>query len=330
MTSLSIVPLQEDHLPDAAALVTTRYRVLRLQVSPLPPRYEEVATILPLLRDLAAQTPGVVALRGGRIAGFLLALLLPSWRGKRSTYSPEWANAAVKEGSGQIYRQMYARLAGRWVANGCFTHLLTLLAHDREALDAWHWLGFGLVSVDAIRDLSPVERPPIQVDVSRAGLQDVEAVMKLDLALNRYMASPPIFLPLVKVEGRAFHEERLADPASALWLAHRDGEARGYMTIGPANPNACAIIDEAKTASIVGAFVDEGLRGRGMGSALLSHSLDWARETGYERCAVDFEPENIPGSRFWLRYFQPICYSMIRRVDEQIAWAHQDRDEQDL
>jgi hypothetical protein len=63
---------------------------------------------------------------------------------------------------------------------------------------------------------------------------------------------------------------------------------------------------------------------------VLNHGLDWAQSTGYERCAVDFEPQNLAGARFWLKHFQPVCYSLIRHVDERIAWAQADRFAHDL
>jgi GNAT superfamily N-acetyltransferase len=72
------------------------------------------------------------------------------------------------------------------------------------------------------------------------------------------------------------------------------------------------------------------VRNSGIGTALLKHSLDWARSAGYERCAVDFEPENISGARFWLRHFRPVCYSLVRHVDERVAWAHEKREDKDL
>jgi len=111
--SLEIVSLQDEHLEDAAALVTARYRALREQVPSLPSRYEDASSILPLLRDLAGKAPGVVAMRDGRLAGFLLGMVLPEFRGKRSVYSPEWANAADAEDSGETYREMYAHLSAR-------------------------------------------------------------------------------------------------------------------------------------------------------------------------------------------------------------------------
>jgi hypothetical protein len=61
----------------------------------------------------------------------------------------------------------------------------------------------------------------------------------------------------------------------------------------------------------------------------LNRSLEWARSEGYERCAVDFEPMNVLAARFWLRYFSPVCYSLVRHVDERIAWAHERREKRE-
>ncbi len=92
--TLEIVPLGEEHLKDAAALASSRYRGFRDQIPLLPPRYAEVSTLLPLLHDIVGAGPGVAAIRQGRLVGFLTGWLIPSFRGRRTVFSPEWANAA--------------------------------------------------------------------------------------------------------------------------------------------------------------------------------------------------------------------------------------------
>ena len=47
---------------------------------------------------------------------------------------------------------------------------------------------------------------------------------------------------------------------------------------------------------------------------MLSHSIQWAAAQGYVRCAVDFEPQNLTAMRFWLKYFDPVCYTLVRHV----------------
>ena len=101
---LQITPLQADHLEDAAALVSSRYRQLRQARPELPARYTRVDTLLPLLQAIwDASGTGVVASRGERLVGFLTAWQMRSFRGERSTYSPEWANGVDLDDSGRIY-----------------------------------------------------------------------------------------------------------------------------------------------------------------------------------------------------------------------------------
>jgi len=329
--TIEITLLRDEHLKEAAALVASRYRATREHVPSLPPRYEDAGSVLPPLCDLAGRAPGVAAIRGGRLAGFLLGRVLPAFRGRRSVYSPEWAHAAEAEGCRRIYQEMYARLAPRWLANGCFTHLITLLAHDDKAVDTWFWLGFGLISVDAMRDLSPVEGSVASLDIRRAGVEDLDTVIALGEGLYRHVAAAPVFLSLVEKKDRRSHEQWLANSANASFVAYRQGQAVACIGLEPANPRGAVYVRrDEKTVSITSAFTKDRARSHGIGAALLAHALNWARSVGYERCAVDFEPQNIPGSRFWLRHFQPICLSLMRRVDERIAWAHEGRDDQDF
>ena len=52
----------------------------------------------------------------------------------------------------------------------------------------------------------------------------------------------------------------------------------------------------------------------GVGAALLSHALAWAKEQGYQRCSVDYEAANPPARRFWERWFEPVVFSLMRVV----------------
>jgi GNAT superfamily N-acetyltransferase len=168
------------------------------------------------------------------------------------------------------------------------------------------------------------------IEIRRAGLEDIEQAVMLDQALHRHLVTAPIFVieehapPLSPptLGGMKGGEQWLANSANALWLACRDGEAVACMGLEPSNPTACYIIRDEKTISITSAFTRESQRNKGIATALLNHSLAWARSVGYDRCAVDFEPQNIPAVRFWLRHFQPVCYSLIRHIDERVVSAH--------
>lgn len=328
--SLQVVALGDRHLADAARLVSARYRALREEVASLPPRYENEGVILPMLRDFGGGAPGVAAIQDGRLVGFLRGTLIREFRGKRAIISPEWANGAQVENSRRIYEMMYSHLSQRWVANGCFVHLVGMLAHDRRAIEGWHWLGFGMIAADAVRDLGGVRGPIAAVEIRRAVVAEAGTVAAMSEATARHLAAAPAFLPYVDSEDRARHQAWLSEPANAAWLAVEEGRVVGFLKHGPASHGACDIIQDEKTTSIVGAFTEQAARGRGIGAALVNRAIEWARTQGYERCAVDFEPMNVPAARFWTRHFQPVAYALVRHVNEQIAWAHADREDKDV
>ncbi len=307
---LEIVALQQEHLEDAAALVSGRYKALRRQVPLLPPRYEDIATLLPMLRDVTRQGPGVVAMRGSRLVGFLTGSVIPDFLGKRSMYSPEWANGAELQQSRHIYEQMYGRLAAEWVADGCFTHVVSMLGHDQEGIAGWQWLGFGLAAIDGLRRVEPTEAAGAEVEIRRAGIGDIKEATALDEAMNQHLAAAPVFW---------MHEPEdygrwLREPKNALWLAYDGGQVVGCMGLEPGHQGGCQITQDEKTVSIMSAFVQEHARGKGIATALLNRSLEWARAEGYERCAADWESMNVPAARFWPRHFELVCYSLIRSI----------------
>jgi GNAT superfamily N-acetyltransferase len=315
---LKTISIKEEHLEDAALLVSHRYRRLREQEPLLPSRYEDVSNLLPLLKNiLKASGIGVATFRGDRLVGFLTGWQMPFFRGKRSTYSPEWANAADLEDSTHIYEEMYSRLAADWVADNYLAHYISLFPNDVAALRAWHWLGFGMISIDAIRGLDSIKGQDANITIRRAELQDIEQVMELHENLREYMNETPVFL-LTEKRDRSFYEEWLQNPNKVVWMAYWKKKPVAFIRLGPADNDVCTIIVDEKTTSIYAAFTKEKVRKEGIATALLDQALMSARALGYERCAVPFEPMNILGTRFWLKFFKPVCFSIVRYIDERV------------
>ncbi len=335
--SLSIVPLDSGHLEQAAEMVAARYRAARTQIPFLPARFQDPESIHPRLRDHVGNVPGVVALHEGRVVGFVLALLVNN-RGERMAYVPDFGHAADPENRYEVYRWMYAAIADRWLANGCFVHAITLYPHEDEAIDAWFSVGFGLVVLDA---LQPLVREwdagalPRGIVLRKGRSEDVDVVSPLEIALDRHLSAPPVYLPLLIEDGRQGWERWLADETHVLWLAFLEGEAVAYLRFEPSEGLVLPTTSEG-TVAITGAFTREDLRGQGIGTALLRRAFEAcatpdARGAGYTHCSVDFESANLPGSRFWLgNGFVPVCRSLWRRVDRRLAWANARRDPVDV
>jgi GNAT superfamily N-acetyltransferase len=321
LAMLKTISLREEHLEDAALLVSHRYQRLLQEVPHLPHSYADVTKLLPLLQKiLNASGIGVALIQGNRLVGFLTGWQMPSFRGKRSIYSPEWANAADLEDSAYIYEEMYSHIASAWVADKYVAHYISLFPNDVAALNAWHWMGFGMVSVDAICGMDSVQYSDVNVQIRRAELQDIQQVMELHEALWQYEKGNPIFLLTPKRE-RSYYEEWLQNPSKVVWLAYWEDEPVALMRLGPADDDVCQIIVDEKTTSIYAAFAKEEIRKNGIATALLDHALKFAKNFGYERCAVSFEPMNLLGTRFWLKYFKPVCFSVVRCIDGRVIQA---------
>ena len=328
---MEIIPLSKQHIEDAAVLVSVRYRAERKYNRSLPPAFEDPASIAPRLQDYANNRAGVAAVRDGRLAGFLLGLLVLNI-GRRLAWVPDWGHAADSNNSREIYRALYAELAPRWVNDGYFTHAITVFSHEQTVSDAWFSLGFGQTTVDAFRDLSPAEGPAADVEIHRATSLDIDPVIDLVVALRRHLASAPAFIPLITHRERQWTQQWLADSNNAMWLAYYDSEPVALMGFQPSGSNARVMpVSDKNTVAFNRAFTREDLRSRGIGTALLNHALEWARTAGYTNCSVDYESTNIAGSRFWeAKGFKPVCYSLVRHIDERIAWAHRDRNVADI
>ena len=272
--------------------------------------------------------PGVAALRGDRLVGYLSSLLVTN-RGERLAYVPDIGHAAEPGECYEIYRQMYAAIADRWLANGCFWHAITLYPHEREALDAWVSVGYGLAVIDALQVLDALPSPAATVPIRQAQVGDLDRIVPLELALERHLSAAPAYLPLLVEGGRRNLEEWLAGESHAMWLATQDGEAVAYLRFEPSEGLVLPTASET-TVAITGAYTREEVRGTGIGTALLRQGFAWARAAGYRQCSVDFESANLSGSRFWLRHFEPVCHSLMRRVSPHLAWANARRDEGDV
>ena len=195
----------------------------------MPKRYAEEAVVLSLLGQIPLASPSVVAITRGRVVGLLGGFILTEFRGHRTLYSPEWSNGTELEGGRRTYEEMYAYLAPRWMEYGCHAHLVSQMANDREGLEAWQWLGFWLVSVDAVRNLGPLPGSGAGVRVRRAGPADIDDAVTLSEGLARHLARSPAFVTDVDVRDRPFYEEWLAQSDAALWLAYDGDGAMGRL-----------------------------------------------------------------------------------------------------
>jgi GNAT superfamily N-acetyltransferase len=224
-----------------------------------------------------------------------------------------------------VYHALFAELAEQYRRDGITDHFAHVPAGERAVGEAWSGLGFGRAYAVAVRDLRPVEGPVSGLASVRAATpEDLEIVDRLVDEESRYHARSPIMRPYLREQTRsavrASLERALAGDESVHLIASVGGKDAGIIEIGPARGSPLYIPDGA--AYIGDTAVLPGVRGGGVGAALVDAALAWGREHGYRAATLHYAAANALSSSFWRGLgFEPVMWHLRRKLDERITWA---------
>lgn len=94
--------------------------------------------------------------------------------------------------------------------------------------------------------------------------------------------------------------EALEDPAYAVWLLERDGEAVGHLFAGPCGlPHADARPGHGEIKRL---YILRHSHNGGWGAKLMQHAMDWLLRDGPRTLWVGVWSENFGAQRFYARY----------------------------
>jgi GNAT superfamily N-acetyltransferase len=281
----------------------------------LAARHAQHRAAVPLLSERGVEPPadGLVAVRDGRPVAYLSGEVRENefWGAHAWVGLP--GHAASEP---EALRDLYAAAAPAWVEAGARLHL-ALVPAVPELMDPWLRLGFGLMQAHGIRESGGAVTPPGEGIVIRFGGRDdlATVVEHHGGVLWRHQAASPVFTGLQPPPAErvlADWMETFDDPGDTLLLAERGGELLAHSLLYRPSPELGMPGDAISQAVVV---VRPGLRGQGIGRALVERSYAWAREAGYGSIVTDWRVANLEASRFWpARGFQVAYFRMYRMV----------------
>ncbi|PRX29311.1 acetyltransferase (GNAT) family protein [Orenia metallireducens] len=311
--------LNKKHVKVAADLVMAAYQEENKLVPYLPMENNYFNIFEEKIKDLFVNGSGVVAISGNKVVGFLAGYEIEQLWGKcKGIYTPLYGNGAIYKNRRKIYQELYKHTSDLWVKNNYTQHAITLYAQDKETIDTWFWLGFGLRCVDAIREVSSIKKINRNISIKKVEENDISSLANVQNDLHMYFRNSPMFMPAQKEDPIQYLKEWLSKDNHHLWIAYdsEQKKALGLMKIEPSGERF--ITEHPKMRNITGVYVDKKYRQKKIGVSLLGAIQEWLLENDYKLCGVDYESFNILGSNFWNKYFTPYTYSLVRRIDERI------------
>ena len=317
MSTLEVLSFADEHLDEAGRLLAERHCRHRLVEPLLPAPFEDAAAVRGEVETVWRKegAAGAVALRGGRLVGYLVGALADDdvWGANEWV---ELAGHAVEEA--EVVRDLYAPVASRWLEEGRSRHYAVVPASDPELLDAWFRLCFGQQQAYAI---SEVAEAPWPAGVRKAEPRDVDRLVELAPLLPSHQRLSPVFSGhRLEWEGdtlRVEIEQDIAADTIGNLVAEVDGRVVGNFEVVPAELSSMHTgLGLPERSCYLGfAITDPEVRGSGVGLALTQASFAWAHEAGYESMVTDWRVTNLLSSRFWpARGFRTTFLRLYRSI----------------
>jgi ribosomal protein S18 acetylase RimI-like enzyme len=144
------------------------------------------------------------------------------------------------------------------------------------------------------------------IEITQAKPSDVKFIVAFSYALFQEDAGqrdPTINLEWAREEGKAYFSDLVSNDDDICLLASIEGRVVGYLAGRVIAPSSYRLIKQAELESM---FVQDGYRGRKIGTYLTDRFLEWAKEKDARQVTVSAYEANDKAIAFYKKLgFQP-------------------------
>lgn len=311
-----IETLNNIYLEEAVQLVLESYKEELDNIS-LPYIHNAHNIIYESLCEFIDNGLGVVAIENNILIGFLTGIPIDKLFGNvKGIYCPLHFHGTIKTKRREVYQRLYEKAAEIWVSKDIFTHVITHYTHNKEVVNTFYEIGFGLRCMDAIRVTNTMQADNSKFSFRQLKPDEAYLVLPFELKLLQHLNASPVFMPISKKPSADNLTKWLSQESNYIWAAFDGSNVVAYIKITRDGENF--ITEADNIMNICGAYTIEPLRGSGISTQLLNYVIDFLKQNEIPYCGVDFESLNISGSKFWLKHFEAYTSSVVRRIDERI------------
>jgi GNAT superfamily N-acetyltransferase len=291
----TFLPFGEVHIGGAARLLSERHAAHRL----LEPLLPEACDFERQVASEFENATGAVAVVGGEVVGYLIG------KRREDPVGPHvWSGLAGHASrEPELVRDLYSKAACVWVAQGLKRHFV-FAPPSAEFLDPWFRLSFGASAALAIREteVADVAKTTADVRIRHSTPADLSDAARFAALLETELNASPSFSAIPILSEQQHLEEwsdTWTDERYVHFVAERDGQAVGHVLLYH-RPTGDLRVPE-NNIDLGNAATEPAVRGSGVGVAMTTHVLGWAKEHGYSTMTTDWRMSNLTASRFWPR-----------------------------
>ncbi len=325
---MKIRALTNGDVSSVTKLLAHRHRQERNQFKALNSMFEEIEILEPIVVKMFDEKLmiSVGAFDGEQLLGFLISTVKADSVFGRCAWV-KYDGLALAEGVGyELYRDLYATIADKWIQAGCLKHFVIVPAGQDAVISAWLNSGFAYEQAFGLKELSLSTLEPLEgVTVRKATSDDKDALASISGNILSFQAQSPTYaaaLPEMFAELADGYAGLADDEESHVLLAYKGNELLGFTCGYFEGENTYNMMIPPKSTELGVAATNSASQNKGVGTLLTRSLFNDAIEAGYENSTTDWRITNLKSSVFWPKMgYKPYAYRMVRTIDERILWA---------
>ncbi len=303
------------HLPETAELFLAHYRKVLKERNYLPRRFLNAELIVALQRYALKHGKGVIVRDQNRIVGYMMGMAVEGLAsGRRGILTPEWAHGADGEEAVAIYDVMYKAITRKWVAEGFREHAVRMIVDDQRLIDHFIRYEYGIRQMDGVtrttKDLVPTPQELHFRPITRSDRPVLDDQLT---AFLHYLSASPVYQ---LVDRKPY--EQMQKKMKLGYVVERDDRVIASVQAISSPDRGSVLLEDEETLGVFMIFTHMGHREAGIGDFLIRRLIREASESGFKRVSVTVRTANKGGRRFFLRYFEPVSYELIRHFDQRL------------
>ncbi|TVR55149.1 MAG: GNAT family N-acetyltransferase [Spirochaetaceae bacterium] len=304
----------------AAELAEKNHAQLRKELSFLPER--TVDDFLRRLEWMIDKGRLFGQFEGRVMRAFMGCFTIENFRNEGpGSLTPDWCLYTEPGVEGRLqFSALFRTMLSDVLDDGVRIHAFGVYSSRRDIAEILDLFAYGRIVMDAAVPTAELDAalngtavPERSVEVVIAHDTDAEALAELDAELAAHIGRLPVLMPDPRGDDCEEWRQRLAEKDSAAFLARTPDGPCGFIKARNPQFDVTYCVHDDSVLAVDGLYVRPEYRGTGVGTRLLSEIVREAKSRGKRLISVDCETMNPEAYWFWIKYFKPITWSVLRR-----------------